>query len=436
MDNRSGGGSSEVSSSSRVSDCEDILREILSRLPVKSLMRFKCVSKHWQFSICQDQGLIDLHFTRSKQRCSDLFIVVPRHEKVDPFRSRMLSLGLYTSAGAKEYTYQRAFMLANLFESRTLVEKSEQKPFHYTEILIPVNGLICFVNRNIDSVCILNPSTRELTPWIASSFRGNKRYNFTAEMRTYCFGFDPATKQHKVVCIRKVRASETYICEVLTVGENTWRRIDEKPPLFCSSLQVSSVYSNGFIYWGDRYCGIPRYLNVFDVGLEKFKVIKVPTEITEQCKYPRGGLVGSYGPLHSLLEVGGHIGLVHRWTDKVVKLWICEDDDTCNGSYSNWNEVNIELPFRWCGSVKNSRSAYFHGVAGEDRIIIESYPSDFMWRLFNIKNVSLHSYDWKKDTLKEADNGVVSEFASVSLLRPFTESLWPVLKVRSDVTKK
>ncbi|KAI3896128.1 hypothetical protein MKX03_013595, partial [Papaver bracteatum] len=150
----------------------------------------------------------------------------------------------------------------------------------------------------------------------------------------------------------------------------------------------------------------------------------VPKEITQQCKYPQGSYCG---PLHSLLEVGGHIALLQRWTDKVVKLWICEDDDTCNGSYSNWNEVNIELPFQWCRHVKNSRYAHFHGVAGQDRIIIESYPSDLLPR-FDIKNVSLHSYDWKKNTLKEADNGVVSEFASLSLLRPFSESLWPVLK--------
>ncbi|KAI3925164.1 hypothetical protein MKW98_009814 [Papaver atlanticum] len=432
MNKRSGPSDSEViisSSSSRVSDCVDIVREILSRLPVKSLMRFKCVSKHWKFSICQDQGLIDLHFTRSKQRCSDLFIVVPRYDKVDPFRLRMLHSGLTTSVGAMEYTYRESFLVPNFFGSRAINErKSEQnKPLHYTEILKPVNGLICFVNRNIDSVCILNPSTRELTPWIASSFRGNKRYNFTAELRTYCFGFDPATKQHKVICMRKVRELKTDICEVLTVGDNTWRRIDDKVPLFTSDVyQVSSVYSNGFIYWGDRSYGIPRYLNAFDVGCEKFEVIKVPKEITEQCKYPKGGYCV---PLHRLLEVGGHIALLQRWTDKVVKLWICEDDDTCNGSYSKWNGVNMDLPFQWWGFGKNSRSAYFHGVAREDRIIIESYPSNSA-RLY-MKNVSLYSYDWKKNTSTKAKTGVVSEFAYVSFLTSFTESLYPVLKVQT-----
>ncbi|KAI3951233.1 hypothetical protein MKW92_050425, partial [Papaver armeniacum] len=44
---------------------EMVLCDILSRLPVKSLMRFKCVSKSW-CSLIKDPYFIDLHFSRSK----------------------------------------------------------------------------------------------------------------------------------------------------------------------------------------------------------------------------------------------------------------------------------------------------------------------------------------------------------------------------------
>ncbi|KAI3843561.1 hypothetical protein MKW98_011964, partial [Papaver atlanticum] len=47
---------------------EMIACEILSRLRVKSLMRFKCVCKHWKFLIEQDKHFIDLHLTHSKKR--------------------------------------------------------------------------------------------------------------------------------------------------------------------------------------------------------------------------------------------------------------------------------------------------------------------------------------------------------------------------------
>ncbi|XP_026453681.1 uncharacterized protein LOC113355115 isoform X2 [Papaver somniferum] len=442
----------KVLSSSSIFDHYRIMRGILSRLPVKSLMRFKCVSKHWQFSICQDQGLIDLHFSQSKQHCPDLFLVVPRYtvNRSGRYPARRNTRGY---AGARECKYQQSLLLGNLFESgtspaiRTTVRKSEQKPFHYTKILPPVNGLICFVNRRSAAVCILNPSTRERTPWIVSSLRQNKKYNFVEEyaravwLPTYFFGFDPATKQHKVVCAWCLHGQATGfsgidseddkfhwtgICEVLTVGENTWRNIDEKVPFTHYPVEVS-ICSNGFIYWGSGFVGIPENLNAFDVGQEKFKVITVPQHIKDKCKNPPGG---HCGPYQSLIEVGGHISLLQRWTDKVVKLWIC-GDDTSTGSYRKWTEITMNLPFQW--GDRHGRFPYFHGVAGEDRIIIESYPT--MDRL-DINKVCLYSYDWKKKTsTKKAKDGVVSELSSVSLysglafvslFRSFAESLWPV----------
>ncbi|XP_026434001.1 DEAD-box ATP-dependent RNA helicase 24-like isoform X1 [Papaver somniferum] len=91
----------------------------------------------------------------------------------------------------------------------------------------------------------------------------------------------------------------------------------------------------------------------------------------------------------------------------------------------------MELPFQWGGG--NGRYPYFHGVAGEDRIIIESYPTI---SASDIEKVRLYSYDWnKKTSTKKAKDGVVSELVSVSLFsklafvtlfRSFAESLWPV----------
>ncbi|KAI3956746.1 hypothetical protein MKW92_027012, partial [Papaver armeniacum] len=49
-------------------DHELVVCEILSRLPAKSLMRFKCVCKSWQSLIQRDGHFIDLHFSRSRTR--------------------------------------------------------------------------------------------------------------------------------------------------------------------------------------------------------------------------------------------------------------------------------------------------------------------------------------------------------------------------------
>ncbi|KAI3890349.1 hypothetical protein MKW92_035299 [Papaver armeniacum] len=446
-------GSSCIRSSRCILDYDGILVEVLSWLPMKSLMRFKCVSKHWKFSISQDQVLVDLHFARSKKNSPDLFIVIPRHTQDDLFQIRrnprnsgFKSPTIYR--GVREHKYQKSILLGNLFQGATgrTVRKLELEPFYFTEILKPVNGLICFVNRCYASVCILNPSTGEGTPGIASSLFTNKRYNFEEEnergkwMPTYFFGFDPITKRHKVLCTWRVRTvdiskpvglrsgiEQTNICEVLIVGEKRWRRIKAKVPP--SSRIETSVYANGFIFWGDKTLGVPDFLNSFDVGNEKFEVTTVPKEIREKCMNPGMRYCAMFS---GLIEVGGKIALSQQWTSNVAKLWICSDNASIS-NYSSWTEMTLELPFQW----SNSRSAFFHGVAGADRIIIESNPS--LCRA-DIKEASLYSYDLEKKTLTgQVQTGVVSKLISdclfsklesVSLFSSFAESLWPVRKHR------
>lgn len=51
-------------------DDELSISEILSRLHVESLMRFKLVCKRWRSLIQKDDHFIDLHHTRSQTRKS------------------------------------------------------------------------------------------------------------------------------------------------------------------------------------------------------------------------------------------------------------------------------------------------------------------------------------------------------------------------------
>ncbi|EYU18892.1 hypothetical protein MIMGU_mgv1a022208mg, partial [Erythranthe guttata] len=44
----------------------EILENILCRLPAKSLLRFKAVSKSWKSIICDDPGFSDVHLRQSK----------------------------------------------------------------------------------------------------------------------------------------------------------------------------------------------------------------------------------------------------------------------------------------------------------------------------------------------------------------------------------
>ncbi|KAI3948231.1 hypothetical protein MKX01_014830, partial [Papaver californicum] len=149
----------------------------------------------------------------------------------------------------------------------------------HTPILEPTHGLVCFVNLdNFGSVLIYNPSTRDKTSWIRTSISKSfdRIPNWVSVDTPYStmilyscmfgFGFDPIAKQHKVLCIYKIVIQETanvsdengynsyreYICEVMTVGENTWKYIHQD--FLHQNVEVlghnhKSVHVNGSIYW-------------------------------------------------------------------------------------------------------------------------------------------------------------------------------------------
>ncbi|XP_026460433.1 putative F-box protein At3g10240 [Papaver somniferum] len=189
-------------------------------------MRFKCVSKYW-CTLIQDPYFGDLHFTRSKT-CIRLLFIVP------PLKSQPKNRTAVTNY--KEYPV--CFKTADLLSEgkgrvvSTIHTVRRSKSFQCSEILGAVNGLICFIEDSEGAACIFNVSTREVTPWIRSSLDDDDDFFPLA----YGFGFDPATNQYKVICIWEMAEEEDsstifgpLVCEVLTLGDNSWRRIDEVP---------------------------------------------------------------------------------------------------------------------------------------------------------------------------------------------------------------
>ncbi|KAI3975848.1 hypothetical protein MKX01_027146 [Papaver californicum] len=195
-------------------------------------------------------------------------------------------------------------------------------------------------------------------------------------------GFDPATKEHKVICIWNIR--HLRICEVLTLGgDRTWRIIDDVPP----SIQ--------FQYYGVKKDDGPKFIVALDVGKEKFRAIEIPDFILDKISFTnRSSSV-------QLLEIDGHPALSSGISRDIFKLWLF-DNEYNNGYRTNtWTAFTIELSI--CrGFEVDRRSVRFHSVTGTDFMILYLYCWNQIWHDHDLApEVSYYSYNWREKIFAE-----------------------------------
>ncbi|KAI3884248.1 hypothetical protein MKW92_042236 [Papaver armeniacum] len=181
-------------------------------------MRFKCVSKRWQ-SLIQDPSFVKSHLSRSKTHPQLL---------INTFDNDSSEIILTPEDGFKGGVALDKVKIPWAKQASMLEES--------------INGLFCYVNYSYGLTCIYNLGTRQVTPWAQSSIpiQGDESVKHKP---IYGFGFDPLTNKYKLLRDWEISrpSYDTYeyemgmgrvdhICEVFTVGENRWRKIDDVPP--------------------------------------------------------------------------------------------------------------------------------------------------------------------------------------------------------------
>ncbi|KAM7460981.1 hypothetical protein LguiA_029102 [Lonicera macranthoides] len=231
---------------------QEIIFEILKELPVKTLLRFRAVSKLW-CSIIDDPVFVDSHCTRSYTRTSGTSIICRYIE------NRKLKVCTTDPEGGSPLTYLT--LPIGILDYRKSIERNFNKT-----CLQSVNGLVCRKNY------IWNPSTRESIGLPSTG----AEYIFPKNL----FGFDSATKLYKVVhkcdvIIGGISRAEFWI---LTLGRDLyWRNLDSIPEglSFRTDLGVCCVDDVIFcLGWFDSN----EVIVAFEVGPEKFRMIPLPNE--------------------------------------------------------------------------------------------------------------------------------------------------------------
>ncbi|CAN6220526.1 unnamed protein product [Urochloa humidicola] len=205
-------------SGSGVSLPEDIIFDVLARLPAKVLGRFRCVCKGWR-ALISDQAFV----AAQKSRAAPLIAGV--------FRSR--SMG-------EDEEYELRVM--DMDGSVLRVFRDVPKFLLATRL-----DLICVYTMR-GGATIINPVAGRVSP-VGEHNRSTPVSSFSH----YSFGRATPSGAYKVLCFREIIDEHgTYFCEIATINnyvtEPTWRQ-RPVPPFWTNWLTSRKAAVNGILYF-------------------------------------------------------------------------------------------------------------------------------------------------------------------------------------------
>ncbi|KAK4540536.1 hypothetical protein RGQ29_031833 [Quercus rubra] len=252
---------------------EVVVLQILCRLPVKSLIRFRCVSKIWN-SLITTSAFIDSHLTQSLSLPSNSNkLVVSRGD----FRTKV------------EY-YEFIHDDNNDSDSSFHQFQNVEFPlsFSYFKLIGSVNGLFCLCEK--EQIILWNPCIRKFITLPKTK---------TKSAVIYGFGFDARTNDYKVVSIA---TKPRCLVEVYSLKEGAWRKTSAGGSLSPGTMFLcynGAAFIKGAVHF-QATCRITRKLKTcpfilsFDFGDEVFRFISLPMSVlTAELEFDIFGFRGS-----------------------------------------------------------------------------------------------------------------------------------------------
>ncbi|KAM4071905.1 hypothetical protein ACJW30_11G093700 [Castanea mollissima] len=246
-----------------------VINNILTRLPVKSVMRFRCVCKSWYSSI-KPSDFIDTHLSNYKDSHDINGYVIHMPSVRNTFFSSSSSSN--TSIPVCTVAFDRTF--DKISDVRIPLD------VNFNQIVGSCNGLLCVANSD-NVVYLWNPSIRKF-----------KRLPDTLLVRlvnvTLGFAYHPENNDYKVVRISSTPfgAPVSYHeIEVYTLSSDSWRRVETPSTtnviLYDKNFSLPIPLVNGALHWmlciteGEKSCK-SRTIMAFDVNSEKFRKLALP----------------------------------------------------------------------------------------------------------------------------------------------------------------
>ncbi|XP_060171333.1 F-box/kelch-repeat protein At3g23880-like [Lycium barbarum] len=206
---------------------DELIIEILLRLPVKSLLQFKCVSKFW-LALISSPEFVKTHLSISANNDEGyphhrlmLKLSYPRYNLMDCSVSSLL----YDSVAARAVDLDYPMI--------------DPRGHEFICVLGSVNGLFCFSIPIPGDFIIWNPSIRKF----------KKLPNPKRECcYMYGFGYDELHEDYKVVSVCSSNEVNIY-----GLNSDSWRRnIDDDFPSWRRLDKSEGIFVNGKLHWANN----------------------------------------------------------------------------------------------------------------------------------------------------------------------------------------
>ncbi|XP_073133728.1 F-box protein CPR1-like [Henckelia pumila] len=274
----------------------DLIEDILSRLPVKSLKRFRSIAKSW-CSLVDSEKFIKSHLRRS----------------LNSYSNHHLILG----GGPALYSVD----LGPLNKARML-----KPPFPYNNldgVMSSCHGLVLVMS---EPPVFWNPFARSYRVLPDSSMEPPPGSGFYA-LVSYGFGYDSITDDYKVLKVMDFKNHVTQVTILMETGifslkSNSWKKIQDFPyplPFVGGHMRAPVNGSMHTLVYADGSTDAARIM-AFSFETEKHCEMKLPKGV----KTRDSGL--------SLTVVGGSLCLICMQRSRVV-IWVMKEygvEESCS----------------------------------------------------------------------------------------------------------
>ncbi|CAN6342388.1 unnamed protein product [Urochloa humidicola] len=386
---------------------EDIVFEILVRLPVEELLRFQTVCKAWR-AIITEPRFIRMHLQRSASKNKKCFLIVP-HTLDSVIEGEMRPSTF--SNNIQFYQWQEDNSTA-----RFLLAKDFHKDFGSVYRMIHRHGLVLFPTNT--KVYVINPAIRDVL--VLPDGRRDILLPSRNYPQTIDFGLDPRTNKYKVArffyrAINFTEQSCSVGMEVLTIcgdgSDASWRETLEDPPYPVHGFRVSA-YFKGSLFWIIGSYTIkrtPTGLLRFNLEDESFSLVPLPDSAFDD-------------ELVQIMEHGEKLYLAQSQSPQHLVIWMFCDDRS-----HHWIQLysfNILEPFNLHSATMLHDGLYFCIGSKLFRCRTESGDVKVVACMDQLRHgretaasiedtsswVNVHTFNWM----------------------PYTQSLVPVTRARCD----